>query len=124
MIPALSMDFPETFKVDVKTTNNRGQTPEEVAERCVNKIIGISDNAHPAIQQQAREYKKNLQKIIEIYNLLDYFDKRTNFSSMARTTGYSCAAVANVLLSDVFRNFVEIVKKAKHKAAKNGKITA
>ncbi len=28
------------------------------------------------------------------------------------------------LLSDVFRNFVEIVKKAKHKAAKNGKITA
>ena len=28
------------------------------------------------------------------------------------------------LLSDVFRNFVEIVKKAKHKAAKNGKTTA
>ena len=28
------------------------------------------------------------------------------------------------LLSDVFRNFVEIVKKEKHKAAKNGKITA
>ena len=29
-----------------------------------------------------------------------------------------------VMLSDVFRNFVEIVKKAKHKAAKNGKIMA
>ena len=69
MIPSLSMDFPETFKVDVKTTNNRGQTPEEVAERCVNKIIGISDNAHPAIQQQAREYKKNLQKLLQKYRL-------------------------------------------------------
>ena len=28
------------------------------------------------------------------------------------------------LVSDELRNFVEIVKKAKHKAAKNGKITA
>ena len=46
--------------------------------------------------------KKDGKKITEIYNLLDYFDKKTNFSSMARTTGYSCAAVANVLLSGVF----------------------
>ena len=29
------------FKVDVQTTNNRGSTPEEVAARCVNKIINI-----------------------------------------------------------------------------------
>ena len=33
------------FKVDVQTTNNRGSTPEEVAARCVNKIINISQNA-------------------------------------------------------------------------------
>ncbi len=46
--------------------------------------------------------KKDGEKITEIYNLLDYFDKKANISSMARTTGYSCAAVANVLLSGVF----------------------
>ena len=82
------MDFPETFKVDVKTTNNRGQTPEEVAERCVNKIIGISDNAHPAIQQQAREYKKNLQKIIEIYMLQAIKSDRTTVYNAIKDAGH------------------------------------
>ena len=88
MIQSLSMDFPETFKVDVKTTNNRGQTPEEVAERCVNKIIGISDNAHPAIQQQAREYNKNLQKIIEIYMLQAIKSDRTTVYNAIKDAGH------------------------------------
>ena len=35
--------------VGVQTTDNRGFTPEETAERCVNKIIGISNNAPTAI---------------------------------------------------------------------------
>jgi len=47
--------------------------------------------------------KKDGEKITEIYNLLDYFDKKTNFSSMARTTGYTCAAVANIILSGDFK---------------------
>ena len=53
--------------VGVKTTDNRGFTPEETAERCVNKIIGISDNAHPAIRDQAYAYRKEMEKIIAIY---------------------------------------------------------
>jgi len=32
------------------------------------------------------------------YNLLDRFDRKTNSISMARTTGYTCAAAANLLL--------------------------
>lgn len=36
------------------------------------------------------------------YNLLDRFDKETSTISMARTTGYTCAAVANLLLDDGF----------------------
>ncbi len=35
MTQALSMELPPTFKVDVQTTNNRGFTPEEVAERAL-----------------------------------------------------------------------------------------
>jgi hypothetical protein len=46
-----NMSFPVTmsndFKVEVATTNGRGSTPEEVAQRCVNKIVGISENAPP-----------------------------------------------------------------------------
>ena len=55
------------FQVGVETTDNRGFTPEETAQRCVNKIIGISDNAHPAIREQARAYRNEMEKIIAIY---------------------------------------------------------
>jgi hypothetical protein len=51
------------FKVGVETTNNRGFTPEETALRCVNKIIGVSDNAPPAIRDQARAYRSEMEKI-------------------------------------------------------------
>ena len=46
--------------------------------------------------------KKDGEKITEIYNLLDYFDEQKNITSMARTTGYTCAAVANIILSGDF----------------------
>ena len=36
------------------------------------------------------------------YTLLDYYDKSTNTTSMARTTGYTCTAVANLVLKKVF----------------------
>lgn len=37
-----------------------------------------------------------------VYNLLDRFDKNTGISSMARTTGYTCTAVANLILQNNF----------------------
>lgn len=37
-----------------------------------------------------------------VYNLLDRFDKNTKTTSMARTTGYTCTAVANLVLQGQF----------------------
>ena len=37
-----------------------------------------------------------------IYSLLDRFDSETNTTSMARTTGYTCTAVADLILSDKY----------------------
>ncbi|MCY1719670.1 saccharopine dehydrogenase NADP-binding domain-containing protein [Prolixibacteraceae bacterium Z1-6] len=37
------------------------------------------------------------------YNLLDRFDRENNIISMARTTGYTCTAVANLLLDGGFK---------------------
>ena len=62
-----SLSMGKNFSVQIQTTDNRGQTPEEVAERCVNKIIGVSDNAHPAIREQAHAYRREMEKIIAIY---------------------------------------------------------
>ncbi len=36
------------------------------------------------------------------YDLLDRYDKQTGFSSMARTTGFMCSAVANLILAGLF----------------------
>lgn len=66
-IPAMNIEIAPTFKVDVKTTENRGFTPEEVAERCADKIISISDSANPVIRDQARAFKKHLIKVLSLY---------------------------------------------------------
>ena len=55
------------FKVDVHTTQHRGFTPEETAERCANKIIAISDSALPEIQAQAHAFRQHVVKVLEFY---------------------------------------------------------
>ena len=50
----LNFDVPDDPIVKVQTTNNRGFSPDEVAERCVEKLISVSDTAHPAIRDQAK----------------------------------------------------------------------
>ena len=66
-IPALDLNINPDFKVEVHTTQNRGFTPEEVAERCADKIISISDSANPAIQAQAHAFRKHIVKVLEFY---------------------------------------------------------
>jgi len=41
------------------------------------------------------------EKTVE-YNLLDYYDRITGTSSMARTTGYTCAAAVNLLAHNLY----------------------
>jgi len=65
--PALNLDLESSFKVSVHTTENRGFTPEEVANRCADKIISISDSASPAIQAQAHAFRKHMVKVLEFY---------------------------------------------------------
>ena len=45
---------------------------------------------------------ENNQTKTYTYSLLDRFDSETNTTSMARTTGYTCTAVADLILSDKY----------------------
>ena len=45
---------------------------------------------------------KNGNDITETYDLIDYYDRQKNISSMARTTGYTCTSIVNILLSEQF----------------------
>jgi hypothetical protein len=53
--------------VSVETTSNRGFTPQEIAARCADKIVSVSDQAHPALQAQARAFKDQVEKVVEFY---------------------------------------------------------
>ena len=62
------LDLPRYEQVvKVHTTVGRGFTPEEVAQRCADKIISVSDSADPVLKQQAYAYKENIAKLVEQY---------------------------------------------------------
>lgn len=53
--------------VSVETTTDRGATPEEIAERALNKILYIGSNAHPALRDQAEAFKDSLRAVLVFY---------------------------------------------------------
>jgi hypothetical protein len=64
---SLKAEMPNTFKVEVATTSHRGFTPEEIAQRCADKIVQVSDTAPPAIRDQAHAFKQDVTKTIALY---------------------------------------------------------
>ena len=62
------LDVPKDVSVvDVKTTDGRGFTPEELSEQCVKRIVSVSDNAHPGIRDQARAFSKHIEMLVANY---------------------------------------------------------
>ena len=55
------------FDVKVFTTNNRGHTPEELAERALEKLIAISETADPMIKAQAMVFKDHIRDLMVFY---------------------------------------------------------
>lgn len=62
------MDIPrDTPLVQVHTTSGRGFTPEEIAARCTNKLMHVSDVAPPAIKAQALAFKNHIEQVVALY---------------------------------------------------------
>lgn len=53
--------------VMVMSTQGRGFTPEEVAERALDKIIHVGSSAHPAIRDQAEAFKDSIRQVLVYY---------------------------------------------------------
>ena len=82
-----SLGMSNNFSVTVETTNNRGFAPEETAKRCVDKIVGISDNSHPAIRDQAHAYRKEIETIIALYMKQAIKSDRTTIYNAIKDSG-------------------------------------
>jgi len=59
--------------VMIATTSNRGHTPEELAERCAERLISVSQDAHPALRDQALAFKA------DIYRAADKVPQRSSY---------------------------------------------
>jgi hypothetical protein len=53
--------------VEVKTTDYRGHSIEEVAKMATDKLISVSDSAPDPIRLQAHAFKEKCQKVIVYY---------------------------------------------------------
>jgi hypothetical protein len=61
-------DIPkDTPVVGVRTTSGRGFTPEELAEQAAQRIVSVSDTAHPALREQAHAFQSQIAKVVESY---------------------------------------------------------
>ena len=61
------LEVSKDYVVGVHTTHDSGHTPEEVAQRCVDKIISIGEETHPLIRDQARAFKEQMVKVVAHY---------------------------------------------------------
>lgn len=63
-----SMELPRYAQlVTVNTTSNRGFTPEELAAKCADKIVSVSDDAPAPIRDQAHAFRRRVEQVVLLY---------------------------------------------------------
>ena len=50
--------------VVVKTTEHRGLSPEELAERAVEQIVSVSSSVDPVVRQQAEAFRSRIYHVL------------------------------------------------------------
>jgi len=74
--------------VNVVATEGRGLNPEEFADMTVEKIMRISEDAHPVIKQQAQTFKERLRVLLARQFAMAQRSERTTLYNMFRNQGH------------------------------------
>lgn len=74
--------------VEVKTTENRGFSPDELAEQCVSKIISVSETAPPAIRDQAAAFSRHIETLVAYYMRQAIHSDRTSVYNALKDAGH------------------------------------
>lgn len=89
MTQAMTMDLPRhTPLVQVHTTSGRGSTPEEVAARCADKLMHVSDSAPAEIRDQARAFKAHIERVVAHYMREAIASDRTTVYNAIKDAGH------------------------------------
>ncbi len=67
--------------ISVATENNKGHSSDYWAQRCADKICGISENSTPEVRQQAEAFK------VAIYQTILYYMNQAITSDRTTVTG-------------------------------------
>lgn len=101
LIEALkTIGFFDTSPVNL---HNNSVIPIELTTHLLKKIWQLNPNDKEfTIMRIILKGKENHQHVTYTYDLFDIYDTTTGFSSMARTTGFTCAAMAHLILENKF----------------------
>jgi len=72
----------------VFTTENRGHSPEEMAEMALNKIMLVSEEAPPVIKEQALEHRDKLKELLIFYMNRMAQSERTTIWALMKQQGH------------------------------------
>ena len=78
-------EIPDPF---VFTSNNRGHSPEEMAEMALNKIMVVSKDAPPVIRDQAMAHRDKLKEILIFYMNRMAKSERTTIWALMKKQGH------------------------------------
>jgi len=78
----------ELGAVQVFTTENRGHSPEEIAEMAVNKILHISQDAPSHVREQALAFRERVKAVISEYMKKAIVSDRTTLWNVLNKEGF------------------------------------
>lgn len=73
--------------VAVATTSHRGFTPEEIAERALDKILFVGAQSHPVIREQAEAFREQIRHVLVHYMREAVLSERTTLANRFRSAG-------------------------------------
>lgn len=74
--------------VIVKTTENRGHTPEELVEQALDKIIYVGSQSHPVIRDQAEAFRNQIRAVMLFYMKQAVASHNTTIANRLRNAGH------------------------------------
>lgn len=74
-------------QVGINILRGRGATPEELAKRAAEKIVGISIDAEPHIKEQALAFRKKIEAAMVVYLREAAWGERTTIYNAIKNAG-------------------------------------
>ena len=88
----MTIGFGGVGPVMVKTTNNRGFTPDEIAEMAMDRIMHVADTAPAELRSQALAFRERLHTVVALALKQAVRSDRTTLAAKLKEAGQHEAA--------------------------------